>query len=257
MEVLVIILITTVTTLVSLSGGMLLLSGSEDPSSAKSHANAKRASAKMRLNVKLARAFQKYGTVFAAVVLLYAAFGDIIPEVLEGGEIPVWQVALDVFLGVVVCLIVSTLAGHFHKHGEKKTFKDKKQAYAMLIVDSLHTAMDGIVIGASFASGMGTGIVSSLATAAHEIPQEIGDFSIMLRSKMEKRKIIKLQVISALILVPFSVIAYFIGDALEPILPTLLSFIAGFFIYIALGEIWSIIIVIWKRAKTGVFKKGA
>ena len=122
----------------------------------------------------------------------------------------------------------------------------------MLIVDSLHTAMDGIVIGTSFAAGIPTGLTSSLATAAHEIPQEVGDFSIMIRSKMETKKIAKLQIFSALILVPFAVISFFIGDALTPALPTLLSLISGFFIYIALGEIWSIIKVIWNKAKKGV-----
>lgn len=228
-EVLLIILITSVTAILSLTGGFLLLSGS-----------------------KLAKTFQKYGTIFAAVVLLYAAFGDIIPEILEEGELPVWQVALFSAIGVLSCFIISGLAGHYHKHGEEKTFKNKKQAYAMLIVDSLHTAMDGIVIGTSFAAGIPTGLTSSLATAAHEIPQEVGDFSIMIRSKMELKKIIKLQIISALIIVPFSVVSYFIGDALTPALPTLLSFIAGFFIYIALGEIWSIIKVIWNKAKKGV-----
>lgn len=228
-EVLLIILVTSLTAIISLAGGFLLLSGS-----------------------KLAKTFQKFGTIFAAVVLLYAAFGDIIPEILEDGELPVWQVALFSAAGVVICFIISTLAGHFHKHGEDKTFKDKKQAYAMLAVDSLHTAMDGIVIGTSFAAGLPTGITSSLATAAHEIPQEIGDFSIMIRSKMAPKTIAKVQIISALVLVPFSVLSFFVGDALTPCLPTLLSFISGFFIYIALGEIWSIIKLIWNKAKKGV-----
>lgn len=221
-----IILVTVVTALISLAGGFLLLSGS-----------------------KLAQIFQKYGTIFAAVVILYAVFGDIIPEVLEEEKLPVWQVALFVALGTLVCYLIGAIIGHFHKHGEEKTFKDKKQAYAMLVVDSLHTAMDGIVIGASFASGIPTGIVTAVATAAHEIPQEVGDFSIMIRSKMAKQKIIKLQVLSALILVPFAVISFFIGEVLEPILPTMLSFIAGFLLYIALNEIWSIIKVLWEKVK--------
>ena len=226
LEVLLIILVTAITAIISLAGGFLLLSGS-----------------------KLAKIFQKYGTIFAAIVILYAVFGDIIPEVLEEGKLPVWQVALFVFLGTAACFIISFIIGHFHKHGEEKTFKDKKQAYAMLIVDSLHTAMDGIVIGASFASGIPTGIVTAIATAAHEIPQEVGDFSIMIRSKMSRQKIVKLQIISALILVPFAVISFFIGEALEPILPTMLSFIAGFLLYIALNEIWSIIKVLWEKVK--------
>ena len=225
LEVLLIILVTVITAFLSLAGGFLLLSGS-----------------------KLAKVFQKYGTIFAAIVILYAVFGDIIPEVLEDGSLPVWQVALYVIIGTLSCFLIGFLIGHFHKHGADKSFKDKKQAYAMLIVDSLHTAMDGIVIGASFASGIPTGLVTAVATAAHEIPQEVGDFAIMIRSKMSRQKIIKLQVASALILVPFAVLSFFVGEALEPILPTLLAFIAGFLLYIALNEIWSIIKLLWAKA---------
>ena len=195
----------------------------------------------------MARAFQKYGTYFAAAVLLYAVFCDILPEVLEG--LPALQAVALVATGTAICFLINFCAGHFHKHGDDKTFKDKKQAYAMLIVDSLHTAMDGIVIGTSFASGIPTGLTSAFATAAHEIPQEVGDFSIMIRSKMEKKKIAKLQIISALVLVPFAVIAFFVGDALKKHLPTLLALIAGFFLYIALNEIYSIIKTIWKKVK--------
>ena len=226
LEVLLIIIVTSVTAVISLLGGFLLLSGS-----------------------KLANFFQKFGTVFAAIVILYAVFGDIIPEVLEDDALPVWQVALFVALGTAICFFISFLVGHFHKHGEEKEFRNKKQAYAMLIVDCLHTAMDGIVIGTSFASGIPTGMVTAVATAAHEIPQEIGDFAIMIRSKMKKEKIIKLQLFSALILVPFAVIAYFVGEAIKPTLPAILSFIAGFLLYIALGEIWSIIRVLIGRIK--------
>lgn len=219
LEVFVILGITILTSLISLAGGLLLLSGS-----------------------KAAKNFQKFSMVFASLVLLYAVFGDILPEVFEDGNLPVWQVILYVALGVGLCELINILAAHFHKHGDdEKVLKNKRQATAMLIVDSLHTAVDGIVIGTSFASGMGTGIISSVATAAHEIPQEIGDFSIMIRSKMSRKKIAFLQIISALVLTPFAILAYFVGDAILPALPTLLSFIAGFFLYIVVGEIISLV----------------
>lgn len=224
LEVSLIIVATVVTAVLSLVGGFLLLSGS-----------------------KLAKTFQKYGTYFATVVLLYAVFGDIVPEILE--DMPAWQVALLIAAGTGICVIISFGVGHFHKHGDEKTFKNKKQAYAMLIVDSLHTAMDGIVIGTSFASGIPTGITSALATAAHEIPQEVGDFSIMIRSKMPKKKIAKLQIFSALLLVPFAILSFFIGDAIKQHLPVLLGLIAGFFLYIALNEIYSIIKAIREKVK--------
>ena len=226
LEVLLIIGITVITAILSLAGGFLLLTGS-----------------------KFAKIFQKYGTFFAAAVLLYAVFGDIVPEVLE--DLPPLSVATLVLSGLAICTFISYMAGHFHKHGDEHAFKDKKQAYAMLIVDSLHTAMDGIVIATSFASGIPTGLTSAFATAAHEIPQEVGDFSIMIRSKMPKKKIAKLQILSALILVPFAILSYFIGDLLKGALPNLLALIAGFFLYIALNEIYSIIKTIWGRAKKG------
>jgi zinc transporter ZupT len=224
LEVLLIIGITAITAILSLAGGFLLLTGS-----------------------KFAKIFQKYGTYFAAAVLLYAVFGDIIPEVLE--DLPAAQVISLMLSGLALCTFVSYMAGHFHKHGDEHAFKNKKQAYAMLIVDSLHTAMDGVVIGASFASGIPTGLTAAFATAAHEIPQEIGDFSIMIRSKMPKKQIAKLQIFSALILIPFAILSYFIGDLLKDALPSLLALIAGFFLYIALGEIYSIIKAIWGKAK--------
>ena len=111
----------------------------------------------------------------------------------------------------------------------------------MFAVDTVHTAADGVVLGAAFAAGIPTGIISALATAAHEIPQEIGDFAIMLRSKMEKEKIIKLQFISAAAGLPVALVAFFVGDKIEPALPPLLCVVAGFLLYIAIIEIWSII----------------
>lgn len=225
MELIILILVTTITAIVSLCGGFLLLSGS-----------------------KLAKWFQKIGPFFAVAVLFYASFFDIIPEVLEDGDLPVWGVALLVIGGILGCTLLGLILGKYHRHGdEHKDLKGEKQAIAMLIVDSLHNIADGVVMGTAFAGGISTGLLTATATAAHEIPQEVGDFSIMLRAKIPKKQVAKLQIISALLLVPVAVIAYFIGDWLLPCLPVFLSLVAGFLIYIALGEIWIIVKTI--RAK--------
>ena len=214
-EFLILIFVTLVTAVISLCGGFLLLSGS-----------------------KLAQWFQKIGPIFAAAVLLYAVFFDIVPEVLEEGDLPVWGVALLIVGGLIGCLILGLITGKYHHHGEEhRELKNKKQATAMLIVDSLHNIADGVVMGTAFAGGLSTGLLTATATAAHEIPQEIGDFSIMLRAKIPRKKIIKVQVLSAMLLVPVAVVAYFIGDLLLPALPVFLALIAGFLLYIALGEI--------------------
>ena len=217
---------TAVTAIISLIGGFLLLSGS-----------------------KLAKTFQKIGPYFAVVILLYAAFGDILPEVLEENTLLVWQVVLLVIAGILICAGLGYFMSCFHHHGDKKhNLKNKKQAITMLIVDSIHTAADGVVMGVAFASGIGTGFTAALATIAHEIPQEVGDFSIMLRSKIPPRQIIKLQIISALIIIPVALISYFIGDALEQYLPIVLSLVAGSLIYITIVEIIAIASSIKEKA---------
>ena len=218
LNLILIIITTVITAFVSISGGLVLLSDS-----------------------KFAKLLQKISTPFAVLVLFYAAFFDVIPEVLESNALPVWQVALLIFIGIIFCAFIRIVAGRFHHHDDKHSLKGKGQATAMFIVDSLHTAADGVVLGLAFAASPGTGIVTAAATAAHEIPQEIGDFSIMMRSKITKNRIIKLQLISALILVPVSIIAYFVGESLEKYMPILLSLIAGNLIFIALGEIWQMI----------------
>lgn len=231
-ELMVLILVTVITAAVSLCGGFLLLSGS-----------------------KLAAWFQKIGPFFAAAVLLYAALFDIVPEVLEDGDLPVWGVVLLVIGGLAICEVLGLVLGKYHRHGEEeRELKGKHQATAMLIVDSLHNIADGVVMGTAFAGGLSTGLLTATATAAHEIPQEVGDFSIMMRAKIPKRKIAKLQTISALLLVPVAVVAYFIGDMLLPALPVFLSLVAGFLLYIALGEI-AVIIRMIKDKRPKLMKK--
>ena len=130
------ICVTVVMALVGLCGGFLLLTGS-----------------------KLARWFQKYGPIFAAAILLLTAFGDIIPEVLEEGELPVWAVALLVLAGTVGCLVIGGILGHFHKHGDEHGLHNRRQAQAMFMVDSLHNIADGVVLGVAFAASLGTGLL--------------------------------------------------------------------------------------------------
>lgn len=224
-----VIILTAVTALASMSGGLLLLTGS-----------------------KLAKFFEKYGASFAAGILLYAVFGDIIPEILEENALPVYQVAWLIIVAAAACFIASFFAGFFHKHGEHKKIKNKTQAYAMFIVDSIHSILDGVILGVSFAASLPTGIITAVATAAHEIPQEIGDFSIMLRSKIKKSKIVKLQTISAAMMLLATIISYFIGDILSPALPTMLCLVAGGLLYIAIREIIEIITPVIRRAKKGI-----
>lgn len=200
---------------------------------------------------KLMKQVQKFGPFIAFAVLLYAVFGDIIPEVLEEEvELPI-LIAL-VAGGFILAWFVGRIMGRFHHHNDihhhdkntihgDKITKSKTRAYTMLAVDSVHAVADGIVLGTSFIASPNTGISACLATVAHEIPQEIGDFDICRRAKIPNKAILKYQTISSLIIVPSAIIAFFVGNSLLDYLPDVLAIVAGFLLYVAFGEIVCII----------------
>ncbi len=228
METLFTLLISAVLTVfVSLVGGFLLLLSLKKNSKKPDN--------------KLSKILKRVTTPFAALLLVYTVFFDLLPESLEESNLSIFAVIALVLTGLLACFSVNYVLGNFHRHGDNSSLHDKKQAYSMLVVDSLHTIVDGIVIGTSFAASLPTGILSALSTTAHEIPQEIGDFSIMVRSNFSFSKILKLQIVSGLLLVPASVIAYYVGESLLKNLPVFLALIAGFFLYIAIGEIYGMI----------------
>ena len=228
MSVLMIIGVSVAVIFVSLSGGYLMLYGS-----------------------KFAKFFKKYGAPIAAVILICAALFDLIPEVLESGALTNVEVLMCVLLGLAICGIMGIFAGHFHQHSDTHALHGKKQAISMLVIDSIHTCLDGITLGIAFATSPGVGIATATAIAAHEIPQEIGDFSIMMRSKFSKKRIMQLETYSALLLIPSALVAFFVGDALSGALPWLLAIIAGSFLYIAWMEMAPLVKKAIRRAKRG------
>lgn len=230
MNFLIMLISVVVTALLSISGGVLLLYGKG----------------------KTVRFIQKIGPVIAFAVLMYAVFGDIIPEILEEGELETMTLLILIVAGFFAATLIGFVMGQFHHHNDlhhhdsrphtiethgDKQIKNITQAYTMLAVDSVHAIADGIVLGTGFIASPATGVSACLATVAHEIPQEVGDFSIMQRAKIKKGTILKMQVISSLASVPAAIIAYLIGNVLLEALPTVLAVVAGFLLYVAFGEL--------------------
>ena len=102
----------------------------------------------------------------------------------------------------------------------------------MLIGDGLHNLLDGIIIGASFLISPEVGIASTIAIALHEIPQEIGDFAILLHAGYSKKKALVFNFVSALSAVVGLIIVFLLADV-EGLTPVLSALAAGGFIYIA------------------------
>jgi len=120
--------------------------------------------------------------------------------------------------------------GHGHEHG--------KSAGALIILgDSIHNFVDGVLIAAAFLTDVKLGIVTSLAVAAHEIPQEVGDFAILLQSGYGKGKALFYNILASCTTVLGGVLAYFSLEDLHDSLPYFLALAASSFIYIAVADL--------------------
>lgn len=182
------------------------------------------------------RPVQIIAVPFAAGSLLAASFLDLLPEAYETGEAD--TVAIVVLGGFLFFFVLERFLGWFHHHHEHPA-EDKIHPTAKLLVigDTLHNLIDGLVIGAAFLIDVPTGIVATLAIAAHEIPQEVGDFGLMLALGMSRKKVVIVNLVSALATVVGALGVVMLGGALGGSEPYLLAVAAGFFIYIAASDI--------------------
>jgi zinc and cadmium transporter len=187
-------------------------------------------------NKQSAHKLAAYGTPFAAGVLLATAFTDLLPEALED-EGTVRSVMLAALLGMLIFFMLERYARWFHHHHDEGNNKHQSPNSLIIIGDTLHNALDGIAIGAAFLIDVPTGIITTAAVAAHEIPQEIGDFGLLLRNGMKRRKVLLVNVISALATTATAVLTYALGDSEVLPIPLLLALTAGFFVYIAASDI--------------------
>jgi zinc and cadmium transporter len=183
---------------------------------------------------------QRVAIPFAAGALLAAAFIDLLPEAFEdAGAI---QASVLVLVGFVTFFIFERFLGwfhHHHAHPEAQAHDHKKKTTRSLIVlgDTLHNLIDGLVIGAAFLVDPATGIITTIAIAAHEIPQEIGDFGVLLSLGMHRRKVLLVNIFSALATVVAATAVYTAGGVFEGLEPVLLALTAGMFIYIAASDL--------------------
>jgi zinc and cadmium transporter len=149
------------------------------------------------------------------------------------------QSGLDVYLFVLVGFILFFLIEkvlhwrHCHKgECDVHTFQ-----YMNLVGDSIHNFIDGLIMAASFVVSFPLGITTTIAIATHEIPQEIGDFGVLLYGGFSKKRAITLNFVVALTAVIGGVVGYFVSNSIENIVLFILPFAAGGFIYIAATDL--------------------
>lgn len=191
---------------VSLTGGVLLL-----------------------LKEKFALKISHFLSAFAAGALLGTAFFDLLPEATE--HAPLWSL-----IGILIFFLMERFIHHHHSHNNNP---EEKKAIIPLVVmgDIIHNFTDGIAIAATFLISVPLGIMTSLAVAAHEIPQEIGDFGIMLHRGMPRKRVLLVNFYSSLAAMVGAILTFIYKDQIAGFLPLILAVTSGFFIYIALANL--------------------
>lgn len=166
----------------------------------------------------------------SAGTMLGAAFLHLLPESVESMDAQlVFQLALVSFIGF---FLLERFLHWRHCHDENHLTRHTI-GYMNLLGDGIHNFIDGLLIAASFAAGDSLGIVAVLAIALHEIPQEIGDFGVLLHSGFNRNKALLANIAVSLTAVMGGVVGYFLSHSTEIFASYLVPVAAGGFIYIA------------------------
>lgn len=175
-----------------------------------------------------------YATPFAAGALLSAVFLDLLSEGVSLADPQ--TVMVSALIGIIVFFFAERFLHWFHHHHQHESETDPR-ASLVVIGDLMHNALDGVAIAASFLVSVPTGIITTAAVAAHEIPQEIGDFGLLLNKGYSRRRVIIVNVLSALATTVMAVFTFWLGSETELPIGVLLGLSAGFLLYIATSDI--------------------
>jgi zinc and cadmium transporter len=171
---------------------------------------------------------------YAIGTLLGAAFFGMIPQAqkqLSG------QQALPVVLGgLILFFMLEKFALWRHCHEEPCDIHSQAGTL-ILFGDSLHNFVDGVAIAVAFTHSVSLGVTTSIAVITHEIPQEIGDFAILLESGYSKFRALLFNTLSSLAALAGAVLTYLLLPLVVPLAPYFLSVSAASFIYIALADL--------------------
>ncbi|HKZ95226.1 MAG TPA: ZIP family metal transporter [Candidatus Bathyarchaeia archaeon] len=168
---------------------------------------------------------------FASGSLIGVVFFDLIPEAAETGQ-AIW---LYIVAGIVFFFVMEKFLYWRHCHDE--TCKVHSFAYMNLIGDGIHNFVDGALIAASFLVSASIGFTTSLAVVFHEIPQELGDFGVLVYGGLERKKAMIYNFLSALTAVAGALVAYILASQVQSLPELLVPFAAGGFIYIAATDL--------------------
>jgi zinc and cadmium transporter len=183
---------------------------------------------------------------YAIGAMLGAVFLDILPEAIRLTP-NVAMLSGTVLFGILLFFILEKLVLWRHCHHEhceghellaKEHNHDHGRSGMMIMVgDTFHNFVDGVIIAAAFLTDTQLGIVTAMAIIAHEIPQEVGDFAILLHSGYSKTKAFRMNLISSFASVAGGVLGYFVLQTMQSWIPSLLALAAASMIYVAVADL--------------------
>ncbi|HMV63375.1 MAG TPA: ZIP family metal transporter [Zoogloea sp.] len=185
---------------------------------------------------------------YAIGALLGAAFLDVLPHAIESAATPT-RAAATVLAGILLFFVLEKLVlwrhchdegchghGHDHHHGHEG-HDHGRSGLLILVGDTFHNFVDGVLIAAAFVDSTALGIVTALAIIAHEIPQEVGDFLILLHSGFSRTKALAFNLLSSLATLVGGFLAYFALSQIESLVPVFLALAAASMIYVAVADL--------------------
>ncbi|AKH37503.1 MULTISPECIES: ZIP family metal transporter [Nitrosomonas] len=187
---------------------------------------------------------------YAIGALLGAAFLNTLPEALELAEDPK-QITIIVLLGILLFFILEKLVLWRHCHMDECEVHDPEHGHSIYeaqgdhgrsglmitLGDTFHNFVDGILIAAAFMVDVQLGIVTAIAIFAHEVPQEAGDFIILLNSGYSRTQALLLNLLSSTSAVVGGVLAYFMLHQLNHLVLPMLAIATACMIYVAMADL--------------------
>lgn len=191
---------------------------------------------------KVLERFYLYLVSFAAGALIGASLFDLLPEAIEhfGEQGKSSEEAFFfVAIGIVLFFLLEKVVHWYHNHGKHGHPNEITEQVVPLILigDGLHNFVDGAVIAAAFLTDPGLGVLAAIAVFLHEIPQEIGDFSVLLYAGMRRAKALFYNLLSSVPAFAGAIATFLVAESIESVTIPMVAITGGAFLFIANAEL--------------------
>jgi zinc and cadmium transporter len=181
---------------------------------------------------------------FAVGALLGAVFLELLPHALEHGSVQ--PIMLTLLAGLLLFFLLEKLVLWRHSHGEsgeeietvpRSGHEHGRPGLMIVIGNSVHNFCDGIVIAATFIADFTLGTTTTVAIVAHAIPQQVGDFAVLMHSGYSRRRAFTTNLVTGAATLAGGLVGYFALTPVQRFLPVVLAFAAASLLYVAVADL--------------------